>query len=80
VSLETSGTTVVAKIDGRTITGTLGRNLPEGKAGVAVLAGSRIDVRDFKTRPCPTPLPPASAAKAPAASASCFRAVAKGAR
>jgi hypothetical protein len=77
VSLEVSGTNVVAKVDGATVTGVLGRDLPEGKAGVAVLAGGRLDVRDFKTRTCPPPVAPAKAATGNPVSASCFKQLAK---
>jgi hypothetical protein len=52
VSLGVAGSTVTARVDSKTITGTLGREVPEGKVGLAALAGGRIEVSDFKSRPC----------------------------
>lgn len=79
VSLEASGSAVTARIDGKTISGMLSRELPLGNVGLAVLAGGRVDVHDFKARPCPPPAVP-SKTNAPKPSGSCFKALAKGGR
>jgi hypothetical protein len=57
VSLGVVGSTVGAKIDGKAIVGNLRIEIPQGKAGLAVLSGGRVEVSDFKALRCsPNPV------------------------
>jgi hypothetical protein len=52
VSLGVFGSTVGAKIDGKAVVGNLPMEITLGKAGLAVLSGGRLEVRDVKVQAC----------------------------
>lgn len=77
VSLRIVGTSVRAAVGNETIGATLNRDVAPGKAGLAVLAGGRIEVHDFKSVPCEPPSPAKGAGRGGDA---CVKPVTKGAR